>query len=632
MSECNCNDIIIEIPTENIVIEMTPEGKDGTDGNGIADIVLLSEVGLVKTYRINYTDGSHYDYTVTDGAQGEPGPQGEEGPEGPEGPQGEQGEPGPSEWGVIEGDIANQTDLADALDSKAPAIVATASGSIVSIPDGTAQPVLGLSVNVEPVQDLHGFDSPWPAGGGKNLLSPTEAFTITHNGITFTGDGNGTYTISGTSTGTAFANIPLTTPLVFPDKNMYFHVRNNVANGNVAVVLLAENEATQLVNKSTSTINMVSTAQNNYGNTAYYLRLFVNGAGVEVNMTVSPMILDTNSADKFYPYSNICPISGHTQAKVTRTGKNLFNPVTLELGTFTGEGLPSSAKNRIRSGFIRVEGGKSYALSADYNTDKGTLTQSVSFYPENTITTKRTGFINWTTNNIFQVPLGTNYIRCLFQISSQQLELTDISNVQFELGSTATSYEPYQGTQITIDLDGTRYGGVVDVTNGTLTVNRAEHTIIANEVGLGWNNQAYSNISYAQTPKPNNAKAKIAPNFYFWICDSYVQTNSTNWDSATHIGQQMPRNGNNYWWYGFPYGTSLEDMRTALTGVRYIYELAEPITVTLTPQQLTLLLGDNNVWADTGDVSITYHADTGRYIDSKLADLKAELQALILES
>jgi hypothetical protein len=46
------------------------QGIPGATGNGISDISLISTVGLVKTYRITYTDDTTFDYTVTDGANG----------------------------------------------------------------------------------------------------------------------------------------------------------------------------------------------------------------------------------------------------------------------------------------------------------------------------------------------------------------------------------------------------------------------------------------------------------------------------------------------------------------------------------------------------------------------------------
>ena len=46
------------------------QGIPGVTGNGISNISLISTVGLVKTYRITYTDSTTFDYTVTDGENG----------------------------------------------------------------------------------------------------------------------------------------------------------------------------------------------------------------------------------------------------------------------------------------------------------------------------------------------------------------------------------------------------------------------------------------------------------------------------------------------------------------------------------------------------------------------------------
>lgn len=45
-------------------------GIDGIDGNGIESIDLFSTVGLVKTYRITFTDATTFDFEVTDGSDG----------------------------------------------------------------------------------------------------------------------------------------------------------------------------------------------------------------------------------------------------------------------------------------------------------------------------------------------------------------------------------------------------------------------------------------------------------------------------------------------------------------------------------------------------------------------------------
>lgn len=45
-------------------------GPTGEAGNGIVNIELLSTNGKLKTYRINFTDGTHFDYQVRDGNDG----------------------------------------------------------------------------------------------------------------------------------------------------------------------------------------------------------------------------------------------------------------------------------------------------------------------------------------------------------------------------------------------------------------------------------------------------------------------------------------------------------------------------------------------------------------------------------
>lgn len=68
-----------------------PPGKDGVDGNGILDISKIGSEGLVDTYRISFSDGTHYDHEVHNGRQGQqgiPGPQGKDGPQGRDGQQG----------------------------------------------------------------------------------------------------------------------------------------------------------------------------------------------------------------------------------------------------------------------------------------------------------------------------------------------------------------------------------------------------------------------------------------------------------------------------------------------------------------------------------------------------------------
>ena len=67
-----------ETPVENIDFIEFPSNT-GATGNGIASIALLSTVGLIKTYRITYTNASTFDFAVSDGANGTNGTNGTNG-------------------------------------------------------------------------------------------------------------------------------------------------------------------------------------------------------------------------------------------------------------------------------------------------------------------------------------------------------------------------------------------------------------------------------------------------------------------------------------------------------------------------------------------------------------------------
>lgn len=43
--------------------------------------------------------------------------------------------------------------------------------------------------------------------------------------------------------------------------------------------------------------------------------------------------------------------------------------------------------------------------------------------------------------------------------------------------------------------------------------------------------------------------------------------------------------------------------------IQVVYELATSQTIQLTPQEVELLLGENNVWADTGDIKVIYEKE-----------------------
>lgn len=55
--------------------------------------------------------------------------------------------------------------------------------------------------------------------------------------------------------------------------------------------------------------------------------------------------------------------------------------------------------------------------------------------------------------------------------------------------------------------------------------------------------------------------------------------------------------------------------------ITFVYDLANPYEIQITPQQITLLKGTNNVWSNSGDTTISYVADTKMYIDGLVSSI-----------
>lgn len=51
-----------------------------------------------------------------------------------------------------------------------------------------------------------------------------------------------------------------------------------------------------------------------------------------------------------------------------------------------------------------------------------------------------------------------------------------------------------------------------------------------------------------------------------------------------------------------------EEFKSAMSGVQLVYKLDTPIVYDLTPTQIELFAGENNIWSD-GEMTLTYLAD-----------------------
>ena len=172
------------------------------------------------------------------------------------------------------------------------------------------------------------------------------------------------------------------------------------------------------------------------------------------------------------------------------------------------------------------------------------------------------------------------------------------------------STELWQADSTTTALGRTVYGGTLDVVSGVLTVDRAM-------VDLGTLSWVYVPTSGQErfltsgirntVAKPINPSTSVnAVASQYEVTSLYGALEADNTLAVYPDGDMIVRD-TRY--------TSAVDFKTAMSGVQLVYELVTPQTYTLTPTQISTLLGENNVWADAGAVEVTYRKDINIVID-----------------
>ena len=165
---------------------------------------------------------------------------------------------------------------------------------------------------------------------------------------------------------------------------------------------------------------------------------------------------------------------------------------------------------------------------------------------------------------------------------------------------------------VTIDLGGTRYGGTLNVLTGVLTVDRAyviyngtedwhrvstttKSFFVQTNTLVKSTNYRNSVVCNRLKTVPTNGSVNSIP----FTISGYSDTNNTypgqNWIYCKADGDTIATVGDFKAWL-------------ASNNLQVVYELATPLTVQLTAQQVSSLAGTNHIWSDAGDVTVEYKA------------------------
>ncbi len=156
---------------------------------------------------------------------------------------------------------------------------------------------------------------------------------------------------------------------------------------------------------------------------------------------------------------------------------------------------------------------------------------------------------------------------------------------------------------------GTVYVGTLDITTGVLTVT---HGLVELDE-LSWSYYGYfvSTVDDIFVRGAANVTPDIVCSCYSPAPPNMVVTGTSGNDKIA-FGVSAPQiiiRDNDQ--------TDVTAFAASLTGQVALLPLVTSETYQLTPTEVQTLLGENNVWADSGAVTVEYRADLAKYIDKK---------------
>lgn len=214
---------------------------------------------------------------------------------------------------------------------------------------------------------------------------------------------------------------------------------------------------------------------------------------------------------------------------------------------------------------------------------------------------------------------------------------TVLNNAKFKLqieeGSSATEFGPYAGTDYTIPLGNTYYGGSVDLATGVMTVTWVEYIVTGLE---DWSN--FEGISgglvdthFVAPDKPQmssilNATTRNCSHFVF--SSSNIANTFYTWQTSWRFGVRLdPDDYANV----AAFKSWLAGQYTAGTPVTLTYQLATPYTVQLSPVQISALAQTDKFTPKLNTVYSNQSAVQVGYVKSPIREEYELTQAIVAQ-
>lgn len=438
---------------------------------------------------------------------------------------------------------------------------------------------LKIEVDLAPIQNLNGYSSSWPAGGGKNLLDPnrrTESSTnigyYSSNGFLLKGGNPYTLSVSATAS---------------------------------ALYIKSYSSGTSLATASNETA-LTYTPSNDV---RVFFDIYYASAPSGGISAVTCQLELGSTPTTWSPYENICPISGHTGVNINITSKNIFNESLANFKNgyiLTSSGTESSNNAyRYTQSYIAVSSSTTYCCQAEktnvgstsftvceYDGDKNFIQRVQIYSPTGTTGVKSGSFTTTST---------TKYIRFSLGIPTR--------NIMIEAGSTVSTYEAF-GTTTQIALGQTVYGGSLIVNNNgsrSLIIDRIIQEFDGTEewsmVSVG-GRRFYTELNFSPYHDDNVILQKSLISSGILTSQTYGSFGKFGiYSTGIFAALDSQGNFNNL----SAFVNWVITQKNHNTPLQVVYPIENPITISLEEGQIENLEGNNIVWVDdSNNITVTY--------------------------
>lgn len=349
------------------------------------------------------------------------------------------------------------------------------------------------------------------------------------------------------------------------------------------------------------------------------------------NLTIAIELAQSGSGDP--SPNNIRPISGWSSANVTKCGANLFPYKNIDTQTKNGVTFTIEKSDGIITN-IHMKGTATEAFSLIINASSddywalpkgeykmyigGDRPSTSSLFDINVRKRGETKDIvassGITTITLTEQTLFSSAYIWIY--SGAVLDHNVIPVIVRDGTDTSIKYSLIQRQSIAIGLGQTVYGGILNAIAGKLTVDR----IAFNLSELNWYYDGDNIFAVNMQSFPIKFMGRGA-------CSHYKVIQTSSWRDIGNMQMSVTNS------QAAPLlrihnddaGTDAQVFKQSLVGVEFVCETPSPITYNLTPSEVKTLLAQNSIWADCGDTTVEYRADTKLYIDKKIAALAAAM-------